>query len=40
MYTRERRGTFRSAEGFDTVARSSGSEASFIKKVLHPFCQY
>lgn len=40
MYTRERRGIFRSAEGFDTVARSSGLEASFIKKVLHPFCQY
>lgn len=40
MYTRERRGIFRSAEGFDTIARSSGLDASFIKKVLHPFCQY
>ncbi|KOP69111.1 hypothetical protein AMS62_14940 [Bacillus sp. FJAT-18019] len=40
MYTRERRGIFRSAEGFDTVARSSGLDATFIKKVLHPFCQY
>ncbi|ANA79598.1 hypothetical protein C7121_10090 [Paenibacillus glucanolyticus] len=40
MYTRERRGVFRSAEGFDTVARSSGLEPSYIKKVLHPFCQY
>ncbi|KOR82125.1 hypothetical protein AM231_20615 [Paenibacillus solani] len=40
MYTRERRGIFRSAEGFDTVARSSGLDAAFIKKVLHPFCQY
>lgn len=40
MYTRERRGVFRSAEGFDTVARSSGLESSYIKKVLHPLCQY
>lgn len=40
MYTRERRGVFRAAEGFDTVARSPGLESSFIKKVLHPFCQY
>ncbi|MFH0070883.1 glycosyltransferase, partial [Peribacillus sp. NPDC056705] len=40
MYTRERRGVFRAAEGFDTVARSPGLEPSFIKKVLHPFCQY
>jgi len=40
MYTRERRGIFRSAEGFDTVARSSGLDAAYIKKVLHPFCQY
>ncbi|MEK5480155.1 glycosyltransferase [Paenibacillus sp. FSL R5-0407] len=40
MYTRERRGIFRSAEGFDTVAKSPGLEAAFIKKVLHPFCLY
>ncbi|MEC0175432.1 hypothetical protein P4H83_11245 [Paenibacillus favisporus] len=40
MYTRERRGIFRSTEGFDTIARSLGLEHGFIKKVLHPFCQY
>lgn len=40
IYTRERHGIFRQTEGFDTVARSEGLEASFIKKVLHPFCVY
>lgn len=40
MYTRERRGIFRSAEGYDTIAVSKGIDASFIKKVLHPFCVY
>ncbi|WP_025717315.1 GAP1-N2 domain-containing protein [Paenibacillus sp. 1-18] len=40
MYTRERRGIFRSTEGFDTVANSKGLDASFIKKVLHPLCVY
>ncbi|MCJ8012044.1 hypothetical protein MUG84_09845 [Paenibacillus sp. KQZ6P-2] len=40
MYTRERHGIFRSTEGFDTIARSSGLDPSYIKKVLHPFCQY
>jgi hypothetical protein len=40
MYARERRGIFRSTEGYDTIAKSSGLEASFIKKVLHPFCVY
>ncbi|MDR0271616.1 hypothetical protein [Paenibacillus sp.] len=40
MYTRERRGIFRSTEGFDTIARSQGLDQNYIKKVLHPFCQY
>ncbi|MGW9528683.1 GAP1-N2 domain-containing protein [Paenibacillus terrae] len=40
MYTRERRGIFRSTEGFDTVANSKGLDTSFIKKVLHPLCVY
>lgn len=40
MYTRERRGIFRDNEGFDTVARSSGLDQAYIKKVLHPYCQY
>ncbi|USB33634.1 glycosyltransferase [Paenibacillus sp. YPG26] len=40
IYTRARHGIFRQTEGFDTVARSEGLEASFIKKVLHPFCVY
>ncbi len=39
-YTRERRGIFRSAEGYDTIAKSSGLSDSFIKKYLHPFCFY
>ncbi|MEV5025292.1 glycosyltransferase [Paenibacillus sp. LPE1-1-1.1] len=40
MYARERRGIFRSTEGYDTVARSSGLDPAFIKKILHPFCVY
>ncbi|MFF2911937.1 glycosyltransferase [Paenibacillus sp. NPDC057934] len=40
MYTRERRGIFRSTEGFDTVAKSEGLDGGFIKKILHPFCLY
>ena len=40
MYTRERRGIFRSNEGYDTIAASKGLDGSFIKKVLHPFCVY
>lgn len=40
MYTRERRGIFRSTEGYDTIAKSDGLDPSFIKKVLHPFCVY
>jgi hypothetical protein len=40
LYTRERRGVFRTTEGFDTVAASPGLDPSFIKKVLHPYCVY
>ncbi|MEO2207642.1 hypothetical protein ABGV42_28435 [Paenibacillus pabuli] len=40
MYTRERRGVFRTTEGFDTVAASPGLDPSFIKKILHPYCVY
>lgn len=37
MYTRERRGIFRSTEGFDTVANSKGLDASFIKRCCIPY---
>ncbi|WP_028547019.1 hypothetical protein [Paenibacillus taiwanensis] len=40
LYTRERRGIFRSTEGYDTIAKSSALDPSWIKKVLHPFCVY
>jgi hypothetical protein len=40
MYTRERQGIFRAAEGFDTIAKSQGLENNWIKKVLHPLCMY
>lgn len=40
MYTRERRGVYRMAEGFDTVAKSESLDNNFVKKVLHPFCLY
>lgn len=40
MYTRERRGIFRSNEGYDTIAKSAGLDNQFIKKTLHPFCGY
>ncbi|MBW7460273.1 hypothetical protein K0U00_40040, partial [Paenibacillus sepulcri] len=40
MYARERRGIFRSTEGYDTIAKSDGLDPSFIKKVLHPLCVY
>ena len=36
MYTRERRGIFRSAEGFDTVARSSGLRPPLSKGLCIP----
>lgn len=39
-YTRGRQGIFRSNEGYDTVAKSTGLDNSFIKKTLHPFCTY
>ncbi|MEK5447893.1 GAP1-N2 domain-containing protein [Paenibacillus sp. FSL R7-0331] len=40
MYTRERRGVYRSTEGFDTVAKSDSLDNNFVKKILHPFCVY
>ncbi|MEK4044913.1 hypothetical protein NSU18_14715 [Paenibacillus sp. FSL H8-0048] len=40
MYTRERRGVYRSTEGFDTVAKSESLDNNFVKKILHPFCLY
>lgn len=40
MYTRARSGVFRTAEGFDTVAKSDSLDNTFIKKTLHPFCVY
>lgn len=40
MYARERSGIFRTTEGYDTIAKSSGLDPSFIKKVIHPLCVY
>lgn len=40
LYTRERRGIFRSTEGYDTVAKSEGLDQQFVKKQLHPLCVY
>ncbi|WP_151733205.1 hypothetical protein [Paenibacillus tengchongensis] len=40
MYTRERRGVYRTTEGFDTVAKSDSLDNNFVKKILHPFCLY
>ncbi len=40
MYTREKSGIFRSTEGYDTIAKSSGLDNSFIKKYIHPLCVY
>ncbi len=40
LYTREKSGIFRTTEGYDTVARSSGLDPSFIKKNIHPLCAY
>ncbi len=39
-YTRERKGLFRSAEGYDSIAKSDNLDNNFIKKYLHPFCFY
>ncbi|MGF7032958.1 hypothetical protein J2T17_003881 [Paenibacillus mucilaginosus] len=40
VFTRDREGVFRTNEGFDTVAKSPGLEAAFIKNSLHPYCVY
>ncbi|MFS0725438.1 glycosyltransferase [Paenibacillus sp. 1P07SE] len=40
MYTRERRGVFRSTEGYDTIALSAGLDSQLVKKQLHPYCVY
>jgi len=40
MYTRERRGIFRTTEGYDTIAKSGGLDPAFVKKTLHPLCVY
>lgn len=39
-YTRERRGIFRAAEGYDSIAKSNNIKDDFIKKYLHPVCFY
>ncbi|MEN6313236.1 MAG: hypothetical protein ABFD25_03190 [Clostridiaceae bacterium] len=39
-YTRERRGIFRSTEGYDSIAKSAGLKNDFIKRTLHAFCFY
>lgn len=36
MYTRERRGVYRSTEGFDTVAKSESLDNNFVKKFCIP----
>ncbi|WP_020617137.1 hypothetical protein [Paenibacillus daejeonensis] len=40
LYTRERRGVFRSTEGYDTIALSAGLDSQLVKKQLHPYCVY
>lgn len=40
LYTRARSGIFRDTEGYDTIARSSGMDEPFVKKMLHPLCAY
>ncbi|SFL67331.1 hypothetical protein SAMN03159341_108163 [Paenibacillus sp. 1_12] len=39
-FTRDREGVFRTNEGFDTVAKSEGLDAAFIKTTLNPYCVY
>ena len=39
-YTRERRGIFRSTEGYDTIAKSPSLDNNLIKKVFHSYCFY
>lgn len=36
MYTRERRGVYRTTEGFDTVAKSDSLDNNFVKKSSTP----
>ncbi|OWA35373.1 hypothetical protein B9G55_12055 [Saccharibacillus sp. O16] len=40
LYTRARSGIFRDTEGYDTIARSSSLDDTFVKKTLHPLCAY
>ncbi|MHB8061423.1 MAG: GAP1-N2 domain-containing protein [Ruminiclostridium sp.] len=39
-YTREKRGIFRTTEGYDSIAKSKELKGNFIKKNLHNFCFY
>lgn len=39
-YTRERGGLFSERDGYDSIAKSSGLRLDFIKKNIHPLCQY
>ena len=39
-YTRERRGIFRTTDGYDTIAKTPTLDNNFIKKSLHPYCFY
>ena len=39
-YTRERRGIFRTTDGYDTIAKTPSLENNLIKKSLHPYCFY
>ncbi|MEW9053012.1 MAG: hypothetical protein AB2392_17760 [Neobacillus sp.] len=40
IYTRERGGIFQATDGYDTIAISEGLDPSFVKKYLHPICNY
>ncbi|HHX59204.1 MAG TPA: hypothetical protein GX707_00455 [Epulopiscium sp.] len=39
-YTRERRGIFRTTDGYDTIAKSPTLDKNLIKKVFHLYCFY
>ncbi|MCL2199023.1 MAG: hypothetical protein FWB80_08885 [Defluviitaleaceae bacterium] len=40
MYTRARRGLYKTTAGYDTVAKSAGLADDFVKGTLHPLCVY
>lgn len=40
MYTRARRGLYKTTAGYDTVAKSDGLTDDFVKNTLHPLCVF